>query len=49
MDRTTDGEVKDFQWANPHIGIQVNMDGADGKSVECSVEGGSQNGLKRQG
>lgn len=46
---TIDGEVKDFQWTNPHIWIQVNVKGADGKVQEYSIEGGSPNGLKRQG
>jgi hypothetical protein len=43
------GEVKEFQWTNPHIWIQVNVKSADGKVVEHSVEGGSPNGLRRNG
>ena len=43
------GEVKEFQWTNPHIWIQVNVKGSDGKLTEYSIEGGSPNGLKRQG
>jgi len=46
---TIEGEVKDFQWTNPHIWIQVNVKGSDGKVQEYSIEGGSPNGLKRQG
>ena len=46
---TIDGEVKDFQWTNPHIWIQVNVKGTDGKVTEYSIEGGSPNGLKRSG
>jgi hypothetical protein len=46
---TLDGEVKDFQWTNPHIWIQVNVKGPDGKLTEWSIEGGSPNGLKRSG
>jgi len=46
---TLEGTVKEFQWTNPHIWIQVNVKGADGKIVEHSVEGGSPNGLRRQG
>ena len=46
---TLDGEVKDFQWTNPHIWIQVNVKGPDGKVTEWSIEGGSPNGLKRSG
>ena len=48
-EQTIEGEVKDFQWTNPHIWIQVNVKGADGKVTEYSIEGGSPNGLKRQG
>ena len=44
-----DGIVKEFQWTNPHIWIQVNVKSADGKVVEYSVEGGSPNALRRQG
>ena len=48
-EQTIDGDVKDFQWTNPHIWIQVNVKGSDGKVTEYSIEGGSPNGLKRQG
>lgn len=48
-EQTIEGEVKDFQWTNPHIWIQVNVKGTDGKVTEYSIEGGSPNGLKRQG
>lgn len=43
-----EGEVKEFQWTNPHIWIQVNVKTADGKVVEHSI-GGSPNGLRRNG
>jgi hypothetical protein len=43
------GTVKDFQWTNPHIWIQVNVPDAGGKVVEWSVEGGSPNLVGRQG
>jgi hypothetical protein len=47
---TLEGTVKDYQWTNPHIWVQVLVsDAASGKSVEWSVEGGSPNGLSRQG
>ena len=42
------GTVKEFQWANPHIWIQVNVDKA-GTKEEWSFEGGSPNSLSRQG
>jgi len=48
-EQTLEGTVKDFQWTNPHIWIQVNVKGADGKVTEWSIEGGSPNGLKRSG
>jgi hypothetical protein len=48
-DQVLDGIVKEFQWTNPHIWIQVNVKSADGKVVEYSVEGGSPNALRRQG
>ena len=48
-EQVLEGTVKEFQWTNPHIWIQVNVTGADGKTVEHSVEGGSPNGLRRSG
>ena len=43
-----EGTVKEFQWTNPHIWIQVNIDKA-GTKEEWSFEGGSPNSLSRQG
>ncbi len=43
------GQVKDFQWTNPHIWIQLVAQDADGKSVEWSIEGNSPSVLARQG
>jgi len=48
------GTVKEFQWTNPHIWIQVNVDkggapGVPGGKEEWSVEGGSPNSLSRNG
>ena len=43
------GEVKDFQWTNPHIWLQLTVPGADGKTGEWSIEGTSPNVLSRQG
>lgn len=48
-EQTIEGVVKEFQWTNPHIWVQVNVTGADGKVVEYSIEGGSPNALRRQG
>lgn len=46
---TVSGTVKELQWTNPHIWIQLMVKDASGKEVEWSIEGGSPNGLKRQG
>jgi hypothetical protein len=43
------GTVKEFQWKNPHIWIQVMVKGADGTAKEWSVEGGGPNSLSRNG
>lgn len=42
------GTVKELQWANPHIWLQVVVE-EDGKKTEWSIEGGSPNSLSRQG
>ena len=42
------GTVKEFQWKNPHVWIQLNVpNGA--KQEEWSIEGGSPNTLSRNG
>jgi hypothetical protein len=44
------GTVKEVQWTNPHIWLQVVvMDDKTGTPVEWSIEGGSPNGLSRGG
>jgi hypothetical protein len=43
------GEVKEFQWSNPHTWIQLNVTDASGKVVEWSIEGSSPNQVGRQG
>jgi hypothetical protein len=42
------GTVKEFQWTNPHVWIQVEVQ-KDGKKEEWSIEGGGPNTLSRQG
>jgi hypothetical protein len=42
------GTVKELQWTNPHIWLQVVVE-QDGRSTEWSLEGGSPNSLSRQG
>jgi hypothetical protein len=50
LEKTLSGTVKELQWTNPHIWVQVLVkDPATGKDVEWSVEGGSPNNLARRG
>jgi hypothetical protein len=42
------GTIKEMQWTNPHIWIQVIVDN-NGQKTEWSVEGGSPNSLSRNG
>jgi hypothetical protein len=46
---TLEGTIKEFQWTNPHTWIQVMVKDKSGKDVEWSIEGGSPNGLSRNG
>jgi Family of unknown function (DUF6152) len=43
------GTIKEVQWTNPHIWVQVMVPDASGKAMEWSIEGGSPNGLSHQG
>ena len=43
-----EGVVKEFQWTNPHVWIQIEVQTPEGP-VEWSVEGGGPNSLSRQG
>ena len=43
------GVIKEVQWTNPHIWVQVLVKDASGKDEEWSIEGGSPNGLGHQG
>jgi hypothetical protein len=48
--KTLVGTVKQVQWTNPHIWVQVLVpDEKGGAPQEWSIEGGSPNGLSRQG
>lgn len=42
------GTIREMQWSNPHIWIQV-VTQENGASKEWSLEGGSPNTLSRQG
>ena len=41
--------VREFQWTNPHIWIQVLIENGDGEQEEWSIEGGGPNTLFRKG
>jgi hypothetical protein len=43
------GTVKEFQWTNPHVWIQVYVQSPAGGREEWSIEGGGPNSLSRQG
>jgi hypothetical protein len=43
------GEVKDFQWANPHVWLQLVTQDEATQSAEWSIEMASVNILARQG
>ena len=42
------GTVKEFQWKNPHVWIQLDVPNG-GRQEEWSIEGGSPNSLSRNG
>lgn len=46
---TLEGQVKEFQWTNPHTWIQLAVVDAGGKEVEWSIEGSSATAMARQG
>jgi hypothetical protein len=43
------GEIKEFQWTNPHSWIQLLVKDAAGNTVEWSLEGGSPGIMGRNG
>jgi len=46
---TLEGQVKQFQWTNPHTWIQLIVVDQAGKDVEWSIEGSSAATMARQG
>jgi hypothetical protein len=46
---TINGTVKEVQWTNPHIWIQLISRDSAGKDSEWSIEGSSPNNLTRKG
>jgi Family of unknown function (DUF6152) len=50
QEKTLNGTIKELQWTNPHIWVQVLVtDSATGQLVEWSIEGASPNNLVRKG
>ena len=47
--RQVTATVREFQWTNPHIWIQVLIENEDGEQEEWSIEGGGPNSLFRKG
>lgn len=45
----TKATVREFQWTNPHVWIQVTIENADGEAEEWSIEGLGPNSLFRNG
>ena len=43
------GTVKEFQWTNPHVFLELYVIGQDGETVRWLLEGGSPNQLARDG
>jgi hypothetical protein len=46
---TLDGVVKEFQWTNPHVWLQVLVPDAKGGTMEWSLEAGAPGMLTRTG
>lgn len=48
-DVTLEGTVKEWQWTNPHVYLQVMVTDSKGVAVEWSIEGGALVNMKRAG
>jgi Family of unknown function (DUF6152) len=48
-DVTIEGTVKEWQWTNPHVFLQVLVTDSKGVSTEWSIEGGALTNMKRAG
>jgi hypothetical protein len=46
---TLSGTVKEFQWTNPHVFVQLLVKNTEGVDEEWSIEGASPNMLFRNG
>lgn len=49
MVRKETAVVREFQWTNPHVWIQILIEDEAGEQVEWSIEGGGPNSLFRHG
>jgi hypothetical protein len=47
--RHVTASVKEFQWTNPHVWIQIIIDNEEGETEEWSIEGLGPNSLSRKG
>jgi hypothetical protein len=47
--REVSATVREFQWTNPHVWIQVMIETEDGAMEEWSIEAGGPNTLFRRG
>jgi hypothetical protein len=47
--QTIKGTVKDFQWTNPHVWVQLVVRNTEGQTEEWSIEAAPPNMLFRQG
>src|SRR5665213_1747319 len=47
--QTIKGTVKDFQWTNPHVWVQLVVRTPEGQTEEWSIEAAPPNMLFRQG
>ena len=47
--REANATVREFQWTNPHIWIQILIENEAGELEEWSIEGGGTNTLFRRG
>jgi len=47
--RQESATVREFQWTNPHIWIQIYIENENGAQEEWSIEGGGPNSLFRNG
>ena len=46
---TLEGTIKEYQWTNPHVWIQLVVKDASGAETEWSIESDSPNMLSRRG